>query len=53
MTLGSGRKGIGFRNLAQRLELHFPGESEMVLESENGWIRAGWRIQERALGVKR
>jgi hypothetical protein len=53
LTLGGGRKGIGFRNLAQRLELHFPGESELVLETENGWIRSGWRIQERALGVKR
>lgn len=52
MTPGRGRKGIGFKNLAQRLELHFPGESELVLESENGWIRAGWRIQERALGVR-
>lgn len=51
LTPGAGRKGIGFRNLAQRLELHFPGESELLMETENGWIRAGWRIQERALGL--
>ncbi len=46
-----GRKGVGLQNLTERLQLHFPAQSSVILESENGWVRAGFRIETRALGV--
>ena len=47
-----GRQGVGLQNLAERLELSFPRKSSVILESEDGWTRAGFHIEAKALGVK-
>ncbi len=47
----SGRQGVGLENLTERLKLNFPGESSVFLESEDGYTRAGFRVNARALGV--
>ncbi len=47
----AGRQGVGLENLMERLKLHFPGESSVFLESEDGYTRAGFRVSAKALGV--
>ncbi len=46
-----GRKGVGLQNLSERLELHFPGQNSVFLESGEGFTRAGFRVDARAVGV--
>ena len=46
-----GRQGVGLENLEERLKLHFPGASSVFLESEDGYTRAGFRVDAKALGV--
>ncbi len=50
-TRRQGRQGVGLENLAERLKLHFPGLSSVFLESEDGYTRAGFRVNAKALGV--
>lgn len=45
------RQGVGLKNLEERLKLHFPGMSSVFLESEDGYTRAGFRVNAKALGV--
>ncbi len=51
LQVKGGRRGIGMKNLAERLALHFPRESETFLINEGGWVKAGFRIRERAIGA--
>ncbi len=51
IIVNSGRKGVGLQNLTERLQLHFPGQSSVIMECEDGWTRAGFRIETKALGV--
>jgi two-component system sensor histidine kinase AlgZ len=46
-----GRQGVGLENLEERLKLHFPGTSSVFLESDDGYTRAGFRVDAKALGV--
>ena len=45
------RQGVGLENLEERLKLNFPGMSSVFLESEDGYTRAGFRVNAKALGV--
>jgi len=42
---------VGLENLSERLKLHFPGVSSVFLESEDGYTRAGFRVDAKALGM--
>ena len=46
-----GRHGVGLENLEERLKLHFPGKSMVFLESDDGYTRAGFRVDATALGL--
>lgn len=46
-----GRHGVGLENLKERLQLHFPGKSMVFLESDDGYTRAGFRVDATALGL--
>ncbi len=46
-----GREGVGLKNLEARLKLNFPGMSSVFLESEDGYTRAGFRVNAKILGV--
>ena len=48
---GQGRQGVGLENLAERLKLHFPGASSVFLETDDGYTRAGFRVDATALGL--
>jgi LytS/YehU family sensor histidine kinase len=48
-----GRHGVGLKNIEARLNLHFPGQSSVFLESEDGYTRAGFRVNAKTIGVSR
>jgi hypothetical protein len=43
---GNGR-GIGLRNLRERLALEYPGAHTFTLEQDGGWVRAVIRLEDR------